>query len=197
MKLSSTFLRTRIDAGRSVSTLSAAVCLLLLVAGCSSMSEKDCLSANWTDQGYRDGRNGQPLSRIEDHREACATVGVVPDRQQYLAGREVGIREYCTPANAVREGRLGRGYRNACPMQLERNFLAYHELGYQVYRSEQRLDSLNREMQRKQRELDKEKNDAKRQQLRRELRHLDSRLSQARRDLHDEERRLQRIIPYP
>lgn len=195
MKRISAFSPTAINPSYGVSRLAAALSLALFVAGCASMSEKECLSANWTDQGYRDGRNGQPLSRLEEHRQACAKVGVAPVSSQYLTGREAGIREYCTPANAVREGRLGRGYRNACPMQLERNFLSYHELGYQAYRAEQRVDTLNREMQRRQRELDKEKNDAKRHELRRELRHLDSRLAQARRELYDEERRLRKFAP--
>jgi len=195
MKRISLFTPTAIDASGSILRLVASLGLALILAACASMSEKECLSANWTDQGYRDGRDGQPLSRLEDHREACAKVGVMPNAEQYLSGREVGIREYCTPANAAREGRLGRGYRNACPMQLERNFLSYYELGYQVYQAEQRVDSLNREVQRKQRELNKEKNDAKRQELRRDLRRLDSRLSQARRELYDEERRLRRITP--
>ncbi len=173
----------------------AGVSLVALLSACASMSEKECLTANWTDQGYRDGRDGYPLSRLQDHREACSAVRVVPDSQQYQAGREVGIREYCSPANAVREGRLGRSYRNSCPMELDRSFRHYHELGYQVYSVEQRLDSLNNEMRRKQRELEKEKDDAKRNALRRELRRLDDRLAQARRDLDHEERRLRQMTP--
>jgi len=195
MTPNSSFSRTAIDAFHDVFRLAGALGVALLLTACASMSEKECLSANWTDQGYRDGRDGQPLSRLEDHRQACSRVGVAPDTSQYLAGREVGIGEYCTPANAVREGRLGRGYRNACPMQLERNFLSYHELGHQAYQAEQRVESLNREMQRRQRELDKEKNDAKRKALRRELRRLNSRLAQARRELYDEEQSLRRIAP--
>ena len=169
--------------------------LTLFLGACASMSEKECLSSNWTDQGYRDGRAGQPLTRLEDHREACANVGIVPDVQQYQAGRQVGILEYCAPANAMQEGRLGRGYRNACPMHLERGFLTYYEQGYQVYQAEQRINSLNRDMQRTQRELEKEKNEGRRNELRRDLRRLDSRLSQARRDLYDEERRVRRATP--
>jgi len=160
------------------------------MAGCASMSEKECLSANWADQGYRDGRAGQPLARLEEHREACAKVGVIPDVKQYHAGRDRGVLEYCTPASAVREGRLGRSYRNACPMRLEGVFLEYHDLGYRAYQAEQRVESLDREMQRTQRSLDKEKSERKRRELRNELRDLDRRLYRARMELRDEERRL-------
>lgn len=169
--------------------------LALLLGACASMSEKECLSANWTDQGYRDGRDGQPLTRLEDHREACAKVGVIPDTQRYRAGRDIGIREYCTPANGIEEGRRGRPYRNACPINLERDFLANYDLGYGVYQAEQRVDSLDRDIQRTQRTLDKEKSEAKRRELRHELRRLDSRLSEARRDLRDEAHRLRRAAP--
>lgn len=190
MKQISSFTLIPTNALGTTLRLATGTILALLLGACASMSEKECLSANWKDQGYRDGRNGQPLTRVEDHREACSKVGIMPDTQQYLAGRAVGILEYCTPANALQEGRRGRGYRNACPMHLERDFLAYYELGYQVYQAEQRVDSLNRDMQRTQRALDTEKSDGKRRELRRELRRLDSRLSEARRDLYDEERRI-------
>jgi len=162
----------------------------LMVYGCASMSEKECLTANWADQGYRDGRNGYPLARLEDHREACAKVGVVPNPAQYRVGRDRGVLEYCTPANALREGRLGRSYRNACPMQLEAAFLAHHRQGYRAYEAEQRVESLNREMQRTQRVLDKEKNESRRRELRKDLRNLDHRLARARSELRNEERRL-------
>lgn len=162
----------------------------LTMGGCASMSEKECLSANWQEQGYRDGRNGHPASRVEDHREACAGVGVVPDTEQYRKGRDQGVLEYCTPENAAREGRAGRSYRNACPAWLEGTFLTYHRLGYQAYQAQQRLDSLNRQMEQTQRNLDQEKKEDKRRELREELRSLDRRLYQARQELRDAERRL-------
>lgn len=196
MKRISTSVHTVIDAagGTLVRVLFVSAVALILTA-CASMSEKECLSANWKDQGYRDGRAGQPLIRLEDHREACAKVGVTPDVEQYRAGRDVGVLEYCAPANAVREGRLGRSYRNACPMNLERSFLAYYERGYRAYEAQQRVETLNREMQRIQRVLEKEKNESRRRELRRELRHLDNRLLRARNELHDEETRLQLHTP--
>lgn len=162
----------------------------LILSGCASMSEKDCLTASWMDQGHRDGRQGFPLSRVEDHREACSKVGVVPDVTLYRRGHGQGILEYCTPHNAVAEGRSGRSYRNACPAALEGEFLAYYELGRRAYQAQQRLDNLNRESQRVQRTLEKEKSESQRRRLRDQLRDLDRDLRNARDDLHYEERRL-------
>lgn len=162
----------------------------VVLGGCASMSEKDCLTANWSDQAYRDGRQGYPLSRIEDHREACSKVGVVPDVALYRRGHGQGVLEYCTPPNAVAEGRSGRSYRNACPAALEGEFLAYYELGRRAFHAQQRVDDLYRESQRVQRTLDKEKNESKRRRLRNELRDLDRDLRNARDTLHYEEQRL-------
>lgn len=164
--------------------------LALLLGGCASMSEKDCLHANWFDQGYRDGRQGYPLTRVEDHREACGKIGIVPDTMNYRNGHGRGVLEYCTPQNAVVEGRAGRPYRNVCPAALEREFLTNHQLGMRVYQAQQRLESLNRDSQRLQRTLDKEKSESKRRRLRNDLRDLDRRLNDARDELYYEERRL-------
>lgn len=139
-----------------------------------------------------EGRSGFPLSRVEEHREACAKVGVVPNVTLYTAGRNVGIREYCTPENGLNQGLAGYSYRNACPMELERDFLIQYKRGYRVYEAQQRVNTLKRDVENKERQLDKEKDDKKRRALRRELRDLDDRLMRARRDLFDEERRLRR-----
>lgn len=162
----------------------------VFVSGCASMSEQECLSANWLDQGFRDGRNGQPLRRFEEHRQACAKVGVRPDQRLYLQGREQGIVHYCTPENAFEEGRLGRQYRNACPAHLEHGFLLAYEQGKLVYDAEQRIEKLNRESRQLEQRLKTEKDKDNRQSTRQELRDVDRQLQRAREDLRYLERRL-------
>ncbi len=167
--------------------------LVLALSGCASMSEEECLAADWKEQGYRDGLSGYPRSRVEEHTEACAKVAVVPDNARYQSGWNVGIREYCRPSNALSEGRRGHSYRNACPMELDPAFRTHYQVGYRVYQAEQHVNSLDSDLRRKERELEKEKDDKKRRTLRRELRDLDDRLLRARRDLHDAERRFYRF----
>ncbi|MBB5216963.1 DUF2799 domain-containing protein [Parapusillimonas granuli] len=170
--------------------LGAALAAATLLASCASMSEQECLSADWREQGYRDGRNGQPLSLVESHREACAKVGVTPDLAAYKAGRAKGVLEYCTTDNAVREGRRGASYRNACPPELEGRFLDHYRAGRRVYDAEQRVNSLDSRSRDLQRRLEKEKDEDKRKRLRQELRDLDWSLRNARNDVYDAERRL-------
>ena len=167
------------------------VALSIILTGCASMSEKECLSVDWRDQGYRDGLAGQPPSRVEDHREACSKVGVVPNIEQYTSGRSKGIVEYCTPQNAAREGRRGHSYRNACPPELEMRFLDNYRAGRRVYDAEQRVNNLNNQLQDAQRKLDREKDDGARKRLREDLRRLDDQLRRARDEVYDADRRLQ------
>ncbi len=164
--------------------------LTMFLSSCASMSEQECLTANWLDQGFRDGRSGQPLTRFEDHRQACAKVGVRPDQRLYLQGREQGIVHYCTSENAFEEGRLGRQYRNACPAHLEHRFLLAYEQGKQIYDAEQRIEKLNRESNQLEQRLKKEKDKDTRGYLRQELRDIDRQLQRAREDMRYLERRL-------
>lgn len=165
--------------------------MALVLSACATMSDKECLTANWYDQGYRDGSRGWPASRVIDHREACADVGVMPDMEHYRNGHAKGVLEYCTPANGVAEGRSGRPYRNVCPARLEREFLFYFSRGWLVYEAQQRVDKLNRQSSQLERELNKAKDADSRRRLRSELRALDRRLQQARDGLAAQDRRIQ------
>lgn len=164
--------------------------LAVLLSSCASMSEQECLTANWLDQGFRDGRNGEPLTRIEDHRQACAKVGIRPDQRLYFKGRDQGILLYCTADNAIQEGRLGRAYRNACPAHLEHRFLLAYEQGKQIYDVEQHIEKLNTESKQLEQALRKEEDRDQYRYLRQELRDIDRQLQRAREDLRYLERRL-------
>ena len=175
---------------QKVAKIIGLVIAALLLSSCASMSEQECLTANWQDQGFRDGRNGEPLTRIEDHRQACAKVGVIPDQRLYFKGRDQGILHYCTPDNAIREGRLGRAYRNACPAHLEHRFLQAYEQGKEIYEVEQHIEKLNTESKQLEQALRKEEDRDQSRYLRQELRDIDRQLQRAREDLRYLERRL-------
>lgn len=175
---------------RRTARIASLTVLAVLLSSCASMSEQQCLTANWLDQGFRDGRNGEPLTRIEDHRQACAKVGVTPDQRLYFKGRDQGILLYCTPDNAIQEGRLGRAYRNACPAHLEHSFLLAYEQGKQIYDVEQHIEKLNTESKQLEQALRKEEDRDQYRYLRQELRDIDRQLQRAREDLRYLERRL-------
>ena len=111
------------------------------LAGCATMSEEQCLAGDWYGQGFNDGAAGHAYSRLNDHTEACARHGVYPDPSAYSAGRDQGLRQYCTPANGFRVGRSGSAYSGVCPADLERDFLYGHADGRLLWDADQRVNS--------------------------------------------------------
>jgi hypothetical protein len=89
--------------------------LIVLLAGCASMSKDECLNADWQLIGYEDGASGSAAVRIGEHRKACASHGVVPDKASYDLGYEEGIMTYCSYDRGFLSGQHGeRGY-EICP----------------------------------------------------------------------------------
>jgi len=174
------------------STPGLGIAFVLILSGCTTLSEGECLTADWYEQGYRDGRQGYPASRVINHRDACATVGVVPDMEEYDIGRDRGLEVYCEPSNAIAQGRAGHSYGNVCPIRLEERFLFYYAQGLRVHEAQEHLDSLSRQSRGLQDRLDKAEDAEEQKRLRGELRDLDKRLERAREELADTERN----IPY-
>lgn len=165
---------------------------LAALSGCASMSPEECRTADWHEKGVRDGLHGEPRAYIEEHREACGKVGIVPNAALWERGRSEGIRQYCTPENGLNEGRRGASYQNSCPPELEGAFLDRYRAGRRAHEAEQRVERLSNEQRNKEYELDRAKDEKDRERLRRQIRDLDFRLRNARNDLYYEERRLYR-----
>ncbi|HEY0845921.1 MAG TPA: DUF2799 domain-containing protein [Noviherbaspirillum sp.] len=106
----------------------------LLLAGCASLSPEQCVRADWRQIGFSDGAVGASAARINDHAKACAEVGVRPDLDAYLRGREQGLVNYCQPENGFAVGRSGN-LPNAgdCPEPMKPAFMDQYRDGYQVH----------------------------------------------------------------
>lgn len=154
-----------------------------LLGGCAAMSEQECRTADWREQGQRDALEGRPRSHLADIHEACAKAGVRPIDSLYLEGWSRGVRQFCTPDNGARWGRQGRSYANSCPPEMEAAFGDRYRAGRRAWDAEQTLRRLQSEQRDQQRALEKAKDDASRQRARDRLRSLDSRLRDARGDL--------------
>ena len=165
--------------------LGTAVCLaaLVLLGGCASLSEEQCRLADWQRIGTDDGAHGHAESRLAEHAEACAKIGIRPDAAQWRAGWDQGVWMYCTPQVGWREGLAGQGYQGVCRGRNEAAFVQAYEAGREIHRLQSRIDSAHREQQHLQRQLREAPNDKARQQLRERLRSLDWELSHLRRSL--------------
>lgn len=126
-----------------------ALAAVMMLGSCASMSEAQCLAGDWSRQGYTDGLAGLGESRLQDHAEACAKHGVVPDSGVYFAGREEGLRGYCVPQRGFDEGLRGNSYAGVCRGRGEGAFVEAYNDGREIYQAEQilsqarsRVDSL-------------------------------------------------------
>lgn len=169
--------------------------MALVLAGCASLSEDECRTADWAAIGYADGAAGRPGSRLADHREACAEYGIAPVLESYLVGRNKGLLEYCRPARGYAEGLDGRTYRGVCPSHLEEDVVAAHRVGREIHRLEEEADDLEEEIA----GIDGELADLRQQRARLKTRTLAGDTLKARTealigldDLNDEARRLDR-----
>jgi uncharacterized protein DUF2799 len=119
---------------------------LAALAGCNSMSEKECLSTDWRTVGYEDGVNGFTGDRIGRYRNACSEHGVTPNLGEYQAGRDQGLQEFCKPVNGFRVGARGAGYSGVCPADLDREFVDAYQSGRQLYTLRSRVGSTQGEI---------------------------------------------------
>ena len=119
--------------------IGAAAAALASLQGCATLSEADCLTADWAVVGEVDGQQGRPLSELNRYRRQCAEYDVVPDTQAYIEARARGLTVYCTPSNGYREGRSGARDELVCPAALAPDFQRNHRLGRAVFTSLDRL----------------------------------------------------------
>jgi len=132
---------------RSLIRVFAVLAMLAALSGCASLSKSECLNANWQDIGIRDGANGQPEEYLIQHSTACAKVGVAPDRERWLAGREQGLERFCTAPRAYQIGENGGSFDAAICRNYdqERLFSAYQQ-GRDVNRLAGELGSIDGEL---------------------------------------------------
>lgn len=124
------------------------VLLAALLAGCASLDRNQCVSADWYAIGLEDGARGRAIERLGDHRRACAEHGVAPQTQRYLAGRDEGLKSFCTYERGFTQGRGGQGYAGACPATLAAGFQRGYQLGRELHDLHRRSGEVHKEIAR-------------------------------------------------
>lgn len=115
------------------------VLMSMWLVSCATLDRDDCLSASWPLIGFNDGAAGYETQRLEQHREACAEYGVVPQIDEYLQGYDRGVRRYCTAVNGYATARAGKLFNSVCSGDLRPAFAYGFELGVQAHRQVERL----------------------------------------------------------
>jgi hypothetical protein len=120
--------------------------LFLVLAGCASLSEKQCRSGDWAGIGRADGEKGLAADELERHQKACVEHGVKPDAQDYRAGYAQGLQTYCMPGHGYVAARRGEGYREVCPAPATK-FLEAFRRGREVSLAIRDVAELRRSLQ--------------------------------------------------
>jgi len=115
--------------------------LAVVLTGCASISEDQCLAGNWEALGFKDGSNGYAASRISDYADVCSKYDVSVDTKLYLTSHEQGVQRYCTPQRGYDAGENGSSFNQVCS-----SFAGYEDgysEGYIVYEIEQGHQALH------------------------------------------------------
>ena len=135
--------------------------LIFVLSACASLSKEECTQGNWFDIGYSDGKSGQRITQLSDHREACLEYHVSPDATAYKQGREQGLLRYCTAENALQEGLSGDSYYGVCPVNLEPAFIKKYDQGHSIYKLQEKIEQHNSRISSINYNLDSDKRRAK------------------------------------
>ena len=111
----------------------AALWLAGTLAGCASMSKKDCETADWRTIGYNDGARGIYYTNLDSYRKRCSEYQIAPDANAYQAGWNQGIRSYCTSDNGYRAGVAGQTFQNICPADVAPGYRVGWQQGIRQY----------------------------------------------------------------
>ena len=104
--------------------------MLVLLAGCSTYSKKECEVKDWYQEGYNSAREGNTIDSINHFRKNCSQEhGVAINETLFNEGFEKGLTYLCTEQQGRLFGQQGRVYRGTCPKELESNFVKTYESG--------------------------------------------------------------------
>jgi hypothetical protein len=71
---------------------------------------------------------------------------VAPDIARYVAGRNEGLKSFCTYERGFSEGRAGHGYAAGCPQPQGGQFLAGYHRGRELHELHRRLGELEKDI---------------------------------------------------
>lgn len=145
---------------KTIFSATALAILALVVTGCATttgLSKSQCEqlnlnTADWQALGEKDGLLGRDASYFAKHMQACAKVAnmsptvmttptafIAQNQQAWEAGRQAGLKKYCTPLRAYQLGREGFSYQNVCPQEQMVELLKANDEGLHNYQREQNL----------------------------------------------------------
>lgn len=118
----------------------AALVLAIGLAGCATLSKQQCEVGDWQSIGLVDGQHGYAASRYSEHVEACGEYGLGGNQSLYKAGREQGLKSFCTLSMAAEIGLENRTNHNVCSGELGLSFNRVYREANDVYAAEKEIE---------------------------------------------------------
>jgi hypothetical protein len=119
---------------------------VLFFAGCAArptVTEHQCRAGDWHTIGYRDSRQGLLSTQLLPHQEACGEYGIYLAREDYMAGWNDGLAEYCTSDNGFTLGRRGANHQSLCTSD---DFTLAYQDGRRLYEENREVTLMQREI---------------------------------------------------
>ncbi|MFT5706714.1 MAG: hypothetical protein ACI9ES_001001 [Oceanospirillaceae bacterium] len=135
--------------------------VLLLLAGCATLNQAQCVSANWYDLGFDNALDGHKSSFVAEHTQACQEYAITPDFEAYKEGWLQAIETFCSPQSGWRYGMAGHYYRNTCSTLDDRPFLDAYRMGRKLYDKKVEIRSLKSEIRSLRNKKNQDKKDHK------------------------------------
>ena len=168
--------------------------LVALNSACATLSREECVQGSWHSLGLQDGRAGATYKRLGEHQKACSEYGVRVDNEQYKAGRQQGLNDYCQLDNAIDMGLKGNRYQSVCPSDIHSDFKRHNRAAYDVYQRKEELEKLDKDLLNKEsRLLSSKLTDDDRKKIRRKISDLDRKRQRLRDRIYSSERELDRL----
>lgn len=124
----------------------------LLMSGCASLGQRDCLKRAWAEAGYTDALAGQAETHFNAQQARCESAGVAIPKSEYYAGYRRGLVTYCNAERLFQLGEQGQGFPAQCHWVDEAPVQAYFTEGAQVHevlRAKTELEQQSRALQAK------------------------------------------------
>jgi hypothetical protein len=134
--------------------------LTILVLGaslgaCATMSPEQCQSANWFELGRSDGSRGREADLVDSYASQCGKHGHSVNYKDYRAGRNEGLKEFCTFDGGYHHGSSGYTNSHVCPSELAAEFNKGHRIGYREYdlrRQQEELEDRIEDLEKKEKD---------------------------------------------
>ncbi len=105
---------------------------LLLLLGCSQLTEEQCDSMDWYQKGIEDAVTRDYDQKHLEYKETCAAHGIEVNSKHYKDGYNKGLEKYCTDKTAFDLGMRGEEIHQGC-LEVNKKFQAKYDSGYKEY----------------------------------------------------------------